>query len=196
MIFLFAISGSYESVPLDAWQVREDVKGKGGLIRELPFNKKLANNPVKGIKGENELIFHFSNASKAILASSIINNYNLRYVLQIVYLRSYENGGIAEIYYCNKLEPIGTLNALWADYAHYKYSLPTAHSIMLEPCSDPSPTIKIVHQLRTEYGGENLVKHMGTQKVKIISLKVCALKFNRSVSGVRYQVVTKKLRVI
>ncbi len=168
---LCSFSGSYESVPSDAWKVKEDVKGKFGLIRELPFNKTAVDNPIKDINATNELIIHFSDASKAILASN--QNGQLKLVLQIIYLRSYMNSGVAEVYYCNQPKHIGIMTAIWSDYAHYKYSLPTAHSLQLEHCSDPNPTIKIVHQMKTEWGGINLVKHMGTQKFKIISLKVC-----------------------
>ncbi len=152
------------SVPADAWQVREDVKGKGGFIRELELeilNK--TNIPAKKFNNTNELVFRFRNSTDKFDGSD-----PLRLTLQLVYLRTYRNAGRVDVYYCDQL--ITTLSALWTDYDH-----PQAQSFTINHCKAKEPFVRIVHTIWTEYG-DFLNKKVGNQKFKLISVKVCSRK--------------------
>ncbi len=153
--------------------MREDRKGRGGFIQELtnfthnePYDEKL---------NQNELIFTLKADSKEVIQKQQKEMSNNNLLLQIVYLRTYENAGEINVFYCGQF--IKSLNSLWPNYQHYHYSLSQAVSIPLPHCAyggDKEPTVSIVHKVRFQAGkGKVLERKSGTQNFKIMSIQVC-----------------------
>jgi hypothetical protein len=105
-------------------------------------------------------------------------------ILTIEYLKTYHNAGLFDIYLCHGIDAYETIDTLWNDYKHQKYSINEIYALNLpnsfyNNCSQ----IKIVHKAYPctfsidglNQGDECYIRTL-QQKVKIISIKLCTQK--------------------
>ncbi len=167
-------TGSYFSNPVTSWKVREDRVGKGGFIFEL--NSSNAESSIN----HQDLIFVFNNLTKHQMINS-----RLLLLLNMLYLRSYENAGAVEIYFCDVLlrlhQPSSLLylnhvDALWPDFTDYRYSLPSLYTNLLsyQSCNESKVDNSLVTlKIRHKYLADAFQLVRKNQKFKITNIDVC-----------------------
>lgn len=163
----------YYSKPEDAWKLMEDKAGRPGFIHEF----------TAGSRSQATLTFHLNTTH-----AEFTNNPSSQ-LLQILFLRTYANAGVAKVLLCGKelhdgrYEPV-VIDALWGDYKTFKFSLPEVYSIDLTKsnCNENERadkgskyvTIQIVH-FHDGNGPPEMVQARGNQKFKVVDIKVCKL---------------------
>ena len=190
------VVGLYRSVPVNAWLLREDVKGKGGFVRELNYSSPAY--PIPYNEFDARLVFTLNMTQLSV--EEVLKLGKLVH-LKVEYLRTYHNAGVADVYFCGQrilfhiAHRVTPIDALWVDYQHFKYSLPSVliHQLDFHAClsnnSSSVPTLEIVHRNALNESslhlpalhhkakiGESFVSDgsvRGNQKVKITSVSIC-----------------------
>lgn len=154
--------GSYHSLP-GSWELKLDHRAHG-----VAGGFMIDANSTHDSKGHAVLNFTLHN-----LTVKEIETKRIHMVAQFVYFRTYKDGGVVDLTYCNGKKLNVQLDTLWKD-KDYKFSHPHVHSMLLlwhewEPCRNHSaPTIQLVHRIVDDLHG--LRK---TQRFKLISIKIC-----------------------
>ena len=170
--------GAWATHPEGSWVVREDRVGKGGFIYEMGFNTS-----AEAASTHHDLVFTFHNLTKRAMVAS-----NMTLLLSMLYLRTYENAGAVEVYFCDSLlrqhQPSSSqfllrVDALWSEYLEYRYSLPSLYTNLLSyrMCEETSSavkddellTVRVRHLMLTDAPSE--VRK--SQKFKITNIDVC-----------------------
>jgi len=99
------IFGSFQSTPPDEWKLAEDVVGRGGFISSTIDAK---------------LKFSLSNLTYAEFHNSKLVPSTHRVLVEIEYLRTYENAGMVDVNICGNT--VGVINGLWGDWKDYRVS--------------------------------------------------------------------------
>lgn len=167
-IYLSSNMSLYRANPPSSWKVYEDRLGRPGFIHE--FNHANNNNI------ESKLIFYLNTTQPNFFSKSDATPL----LLQLSYLRTYQNAGQVKLLQCNNPLIDGRydevkLDALWNDYHIFKFSLPEIFSIPIERCrnSDGTSTIELIHYSNTKNEVADVVKARGNEKFKLFQLKVC-----------------------
>ena len=132
-------------------------------------------------------VFDRNNTNRLQYHRSLIFNFpplNDDMILTIEYLKTYHNAGLFDIYLCDRIDVYETIDTLWNDYQHQKYSINEIYVLNLpngfyNNCNQ----IKIVHKTNQcplsieglNLGDECYIRTL-QQKVKIISVKLCTQK--------------------
>ncbi len=170
---------------IDTSQVREDKKGRGGFIRELPADYAVYN------KRDNHARLRFSLSN---ITTEQIMTEKAEFWLKLTYLRSYVNGGKAQFFFCGKM--VGDPNSRWDiyglwhqdDLADKRVSLAVTFETLLshvhcEQFQEKVPYIDVFHRINTNCNpSDNCTADMrfvdrpwGRQKIKIMDVHMCRL---------------------
>lgn len=174
-LYLEPNSPVYSSSQLNAWVLAEDKVGRPGFLHE--FTTMSDKNP-------SVLTFQL-NITHAELLSRSENP-----LLQILYLRTYQNAGIVNVLLCGnpvkdgRYEPV-ELDALWGDYETFHFSLPEVFSIDLDIgryCNSNENkdtgkyvTIQIIHNTHMSHYSAQQKLARGNEKFKLVEIKVCKI---------------------
>lgn len=194
--------GDVESRPPGAWRLTEDRPGKHGWVREIlhPNPEPQHQHPLHAAS-----ISHLRPAPNASLTFSptgeqkdlLAGDETLEYFISIHYLRTYKNGGVVEVWWCNQL--VGALDALWDDLNHrvsvnVVYSVHIKHAraggvwsynMIMCPPNTPSSAYRltITHVPQSKEGGVGeddadkghgqRFTARGQQKFKVVGVTIC-----------------------
>ena len=176
-----SITGKY--VPAAGFPLVTERNGKVGWVSEL-----------KAPADVHTLNFEF-------IASTVLNSGHATWLLDIKYLQSYENGGVAQILLCGNPVKGGVLDGLWADPAKFHFSETSTYSaevVLSAYCAaavnkDAAGTTAGMYRLQIAHsavhcdGGtaaatdatakakEHCAARKATQKVKISAITMCAV---------------------
>lgn len=170
--------------PQQSWELIDESKKRVGWISQDSKDESAMNsNEICKTNNIIEVV-----GSKTYAYASIISfplNAELfrrvNSILEIEYLRTYHNGGIADIFLCNKY--IATIDGIWKDYEHYKYSLPQKFSIHFDLnssngfCRDEDSkenyNLEIKRRCSSKDENKEVMEARDRQKIKIIKTRIC-----------------------
>lgn len=162
----------YASNPPTGWTVWEDKAGRPGFIHEFSGSSRTP--------ASLQFRLNITHAEFVKRTDSVI--------LQVQYLRTYANAGMVRILLCGNpiKKSVGVwfeLDALWADYANYKYSMPQLYPIPLENrlCSEAQRKDKGSEFVTVEFltlAAQNDVAARGKQKFKLFEVTACSLEID------------------
>lgn len=155
-------SNDNKNIDDDVWKVYEERPNKYGFIDIFNVTD------INRYQYYRSLIFNFSPLNDDM-------------ILTIEYLKTYYNAGLFDIYICDKKDVYATIDTLWRDYQHDRYSLTEIYILNLpNGFYNQCNRIKIVHKtnhcpISIDGLNENDECYVRTlqQKVKIISVKLC-----------------------
>ncbi len=110
-----------------AWYLGKDVRDRPGLMRTLNDRTHCERND----NGTVSFIINADHLTSSIPAATVKKSTPL--LLKIVYLKSYVNMGVVDVYVCNRY--VATLDALWSDCRTFHYSMPQVVHLVVKDAS-------------------------------------------------------------
>jgi hypothetical protein len=149
------------------WKVGEDVMGKPGIFIQSNIRSSPPILPIKNTA----LTFVLNNLKTMVTSHSHSHS---SYRLGVMYLRSYFNAGILELFLCGK--PLGTLDAMWPSWFNLNISLPVSKYFLVDGSLSKACQKSSTVTLSTSYSfipalAENPARD--NQKFKILSVRLC-----------------------
>lgn len=145
--------------------------GKGGFIIERG-NSTAASTTTPMVGGSSPSVLTFTlNTTIAAAAKTLSGTGEL--VIQILYLRTYENAGLVKCFFCGV--PVASLNALWEDHKTNRISIPDLRNlkVKLNACSAKNYTYPIIEFYHMNDKVDESMSHVvGNRKFKLVNIKV------------------------
>lgn len=174
--------------PNSSWEIIDESRHRIGWISEDSINENIKKRDTDICQSSSltGIVYNDEKLNYISIIAFPVNVELIRRVpfslLEIEYLRTYFNGGAADVFLCNKY--IATIDTIWKDYEHYKYSFPQKLSISLSRNSDDgivyckaddpngNALLEIKRRCPTPEEPE-LLEARNRGKVKIIKTRIC-----------------------